>query len=152
MLHELPETADEMFCFATYQAAHVINRAYLPLLRPLGLTYPQYIALTLLWEEDGQSVGGLSRRLRMDSNTLTPLLKRMEKAGHVTRQRGTRDERQVFVHLTEQGRALRRHAPEITSCMVQATGLNVSELQDLITTLNRLSDAIARPMPGDQSP
>jgi len=142
-MHDLPTQADEMFCFATYSAAHVINRAYAPLLKPLDLTYPQYITLTLLWEQDNQSVGQLSKRLRMESSTLTPLLKRLEKLGHVIRKRGTEDERQVFVHLTKTGRALKNHAPEITACMVASTGLELDELRGLIAELNRLSNNLA---------
>ena len=136
---ELPETADEMFCFAVYRAAHAITRSYAPHLAQLGLTYPQYITLTLLWQEDGQSVGALSRKLGMESNTLTPLLKRLEKAGHVTRLRGSRDERQVFIHLTDQGRGLSVSAPEITACMVEATGLSPEALGRLVATLGVLA-------------
>ena len=142
-MQDLPTKAEDMFCFATYSAAHVINRAYAPLLKPLGLTYPQYITLTLLWELDGQSVGQLSRHLRMESSTLTPLLKRLEKLGHVVRRRGTYDERQVFIHLTDTGRLLKQKAPEITACMVKSTGLEMEDLQMLVTRLHTLSENLA---------
>jgi len=140
----LPTEAEDMFCFAVYAASHVINRAYTPLLRPLGLTYPQYIALTFLWAEDPLGVGDLARRLKMESSTVTPLLKRLEQLGHIERRRSTRDERQVFAHLTESGRALRKKAPEITACMVGATGLPPQALDDLVTTLGQLTNNLAR--------
>ncbi len=135
--------ADEMFCHAVYTAAHVINRAYAPLLADLGLTYPQYITLTLLRDRNEQSVGALASALRMDSSTLTPLLKRLETQGHVTRARGLKDERQVFVRLTPKGRASLKKAPEITGCMIEGTGLKIAELQNLVTLLGALSDNLA---------
>lgn len=135
---DLPTSADGMYCFAVYGAWHKINRAYAPLLREIGLTYPQYITLTLLWEKDGQSVGAITRRLGMESNTVTPLLKRLEIDGHVSRARGTSDERQVFVHLTAQGRALQTHAKKITACIVAQSGLELIELNDLVSTLKTL--------------
>ncbi|WP_406644416.1 MarR family transcriptional regulator [Aliisedimentitalea scapharcae] len=139
MSHPLPEYADDMFCFATYNAAHVINRAYTPLLKPLGLTYPQYITLTLLWETDGQSVGQLAKQLMMESSTLTPLIKRLESLGHVSRHRGLRDERQVFVRLTQSGRELKHHAADITACMIAGTGMKIGDLQSLVFGLRKLT-------------
>jgi len=138
----LPTKADEMFCFAVYSASHMINRAYAPMLKDLGLTYPQYITLTMLWEQDAQTVGALSKRLNMDSNTLTPLLKRLEKLGHLTRARDPKDERRVIVRLTRSGRALQNHAPEIVRCMVEATGMTPAELDELVNTLGALSAAL----------
>lgn len=146
-MSDLPSKADELFCFAVYSAAHVINRAYTPLLKPLGLTYPQYITLTLLWERDGQSVGQLARRLKMESSTLTPLLKRLEKLEAVTRRRGTDDERQVFVYLSDKGRALQDHAPRITECLISATGLEIGQLQELVVTLGELTENLAADKP-----
>jgi DNA-binding MarR family transcriptional regulator len=123
-------------------ASHVINRAYIPHLKKLGLTYPQYITLTLLWERDGQSVGALAGQLRMNTSTLTPLIKRLEALGHVQRRRGETDERQVFVHLTRDGRSLQAKAPEITACMVEGTRLTREELHRLQDLLKRLSDGL----------
>lgn len=140
---DLPTKTDELFCFSVYNAAHLINRTYTPLLKPLGLTYPQYITLTLLWEQDGQSVGQLAGRLKMESSTLTPLLKRLEKLGAVSRKRGTDDERQVFVHLSEMGRKLQEHAPRITQCVISATGIEIGQLQQLVATLNELTENLA---------
>lgn len=137
---KLPTKAEDMFCFSVYAASHVINRAYTPLLRPLGLTYPQYIALTFLWEKDGLGVGDLARRLKMESSTVTPLLKRLQQTGHIERRRSTEDERQVFVFLTESGKALKTQAPEITACMIESTGLEMDKLRDLVATLGELTD------------
>src|SRR5262245_8935804 len=101
---------DEFLCFAVYSASHALNRVYKPLLDALGLTYPQYLTMVVLWREDGLTVGSLSDRLFLESSTLTPLLKRLEAMGAVRRSRDPRDERQVRVHLTDEGRALREKA------------------------------------------
>ncbi len=141
---DLPEKAQDMFCFAVYGATHAINRTYAPLLKPLGLTYPQYITLTLLWERDGQGVGELAGQLAMESSTLTPLLKRLEKMGHVERRRGKTDERQVFVYLTDSGRSLKSEAHGITSCLIEATGLDVATLDNIVSDLTALSRNLAK--------
>jgi len=94
---------DDFLCFAIYSANLAVNRVYKPLLDQLGLTYPQYLVLVVLYEEDDQTVGRLGDKLFLDSSTLTPLLKRMESVGYVTRQRDPQDERQVRVRLTQQG-------------------------------------------------
>ena len=114
-----------MLCFALYSASHAMSRLYRPLLAPLGLTYPQYLVLMALWSGDGQSVGSLGEELALDSNTLTPLLKRMEAAGLLTRVRSQEDERVVTVSLTEKGRALEAEAGRVTACVFEATGLSV---------------------------
>src|SRR5260370_24247641 len=95
----------EFLCFAVYAASHAFNRVYKPLLDELGLTYPQYLAMVLLWERDDQTVGSLSEKLFLESSTLTPLLKRLEALGHVKRTRDPADERQVRVRFTDKGRA-----------------------------------------------
>lgn len=136
----LPVTAEELICFSIYSASHAFNRAYHPMLKELGLTYPQYITLTALWETDGVSVGELGQRLRLESNTLTPLLKRLEKLGHVERKRGKSDERQVFVFLTKSGRDLKKAAPDITRCIVEATGFEPEKLDALVKTVSDLRD------------
>ena len=101
---------DEQICFAVYSAAHAFNRAYRPFLAELGLTYPQYLVMLVLWEQDGQSVKAIGERLGLDSGTLTPLLKRLEGNGLILHKRGREDERQVLVELTEAGHALREKA------------------------------------------
>jgi DNA-binding MarR family transcriptional regulator len=108
-----PLHLDEQLCFALYSASRAVTRAYAPLLRPLGLTYPQYLVLLVLWERDGASVGQLGERLALDSGTLTPLLQRLEHQGLVERRRGDDDERVVRIHLTPAGRALRGKARKI---------------------------------------
>jgi DNA-binding MarR family transcriptional regulator len=129
-------------CFAVYSAAHAFNRIYRPLLEPLGLTYPQYLVMLTLWEEDGQSVGGIGERLRLDSNTLTPLIKRLEKAGHVRRERDTADERMVRVHLTESGSTLREPASGIPAAIACASDLSAGEIAGLKHEILALRDAM----------
>ncbi|APG45505.1 MarR family winged helix-turn-helix transcriptional regulator [Phaeobacter porticola] len=138
-MSKLPENADEMFCFAVYNASHAINQIYGPLLRPLGLTYPQYITLMLLWERDAQGVSELAAQLSLKTSTLTPLLKRLESSGLVQRIRGTKDERQVFVHLTDKGRDLHAASRKITSCLVEATEMEPEALDQITTNLTRLT-------------
>ncbi len=101
-------TLDDQLCFAIYSANTAINRMYRPYLSKLGLTYPQYIALLALWETDDVTVGALGKRLYLDTNTLTPLLKRLEGMGHLTRTRDPRDERVVRIRLTDQAAPSRR--------------------------------------------
>ena len=112
-------------CFAIYSANLAFGRAYKPILDELGLTYTQYIALVALREEDGQTVGRLGEKLFLESNTLTPLLKKLEAMGYVRRQRDPNDERQVIVSLTEEGRRLREKGMGIS--LVAATGLEPEE-------------------------
>ena len=130
----------DMFCHAIYAATHVINQNYAPLLKALGLTYPQYITLLILEESDGLTVGQVSEKLEMTTSTVTPLLKRLETLGHVVRQRQQNDERRVLVFLTDAGRQVLQGAPEITACMIAKTGLSESELAQLVVLLRRLTD------------
>ena len=102
---------DHQLCFALYSASLAMTRLYKPVLEPLGLTYPQYLAMLVLWEGDGIPVGQLGERLHLDTGTLTPLLKRLESAGWVQRLRDANDERRVLLQLTPEGRALQRRAP-----------------------------------------
>jgi len=122
---------ENQICFAVYSAAHAFAQAYKPHLDPMGLTYPQYLVMLLLWEEDGRSVNELGQPLHLDSGTLTPLLKRMEKAGFITRQRDTKDERVMRIHLTEQGRSLQARARAIPPAMLCASGLELDGLMAL---------------------
>ncbi|WP_092160911.1 MarR family transcriptional regulator [Bosea sp. CRIB-10] len=117
---------DEQICFAVYSAAHAFNRAYRPFLAELGLTYPQYLVMLVLWEQDGQSVKAIGDRLGLDSGTLTPLLKRLEGNGLILRKRGREDERQVLVELSEAGHHLREKAgsaPNPVPCAVKDSGV-----------------------------
>src|SRR5450432_4787521 len=105
---ELPLLLGNQLCFAIYSTAHAFNRVYKPLLKRLGLTYPQYLVMLVLWERDGLPVKDIGERLFLDSGTLTPLLKRLEAAELVKRTRGTEDERQVLIALTHRGQEIGR--------------------------------------------
>lgn len=131
-----------MLCFALYSAAHAMQAAYKPLLEPLGLTYPQYLALSALWAEDGQTVGQIGAALMLDSNTLTPLLKRLEQAGWITRRRDSADERQVRLTLTDEGRALGDRAAEVPLCFLDRTGLPVEDAAQMRDDLTALRDRL----------
>lgn len=143
-----PDPADEallldnQLCFALYRASNRIVRAYRPLLEPLGVTYSQYITLLVLWDEAPLSVGDMGLRLDLDSGTLTPLLKRMEQAGLVVRQRSPDDERRVMVDLTPAGRALREKARSVPFDLFAKTRLTEGELADLRNRLKSLADAL----------
>ncbi len=122
---------DEQLCFAVYSAAHAFTRFYRPLLGRLGLTYPQYLVMLVLWEADGLSVGAIGERLRLDSGTLTPVLKRLEKLGFVTRRRDARDERQLVVSLTEAGSGLKTVAQGFPARILDASACGGPELDQL---------------------
>ncbi|MBQ0919181.1 MarR family transcriptional regulator [Hydrogenophaga aromaticivorans] len=134
---------DNQLCFALYSASLAMTKLYKPLLDELGLTYPQYLALLVLWEQDGVAVSELGERLYLDSGTLTPLLKRMETAGLVTRLRDATDERRVLIRLTADGRKLKTRAQRIPGCVLQASQCDVAEalaLTHQVQTLrNRLT-------------
>lgn len=132
----------DMLCFALHSTAHAVHAAYAPLLQPLGLTYPQYLVLSALAARDGQSVSGIGADLRLESNTLTPLLKRMESAGWVTRRRDSRDERQVRVSLTEDGHNLADRTSGIPRAFAERTGLTLDQVIDLRDVLAVLRDRL----------
>ena len=119
---------DQQLCFALYSTSLAMTRVYKPLLSALGITYPQYLALLVLWENDGLSVCELGKRLFLDSGTLTPLLKRLESLALVSRLRAVDDERRVRITLTPAGRALRAKAAQIPGCILSATQCSVAEL------------------------
>ncbi|MFI6172825.1 MarR family winged helix-turn-helix transcriptional regulator [Nocardia sp. NPDC051052] len=145
-------TLDEQLCFPLYAASRAMTAVYRPKLERLGLTYPQYLVMLALWEQDGRSVGEVCHALALDSGTLSPLLKRLEAAGLVQRQRATADERRVDIQLTERGRALRAEARDIPAEMAEACGLSVDEFLALRATLRRLTSALsAAPNEGEQS-
>jgi DNA-binding MarR family transcriptional regulator len=135
-------TPSDMLCFALHSAAHAVHAAYAPLLQPLGLTYPQYLAIAALNAADGLTVSQLGAELRLDSNTLTPLLKRMEAAGWLTRTRDSRDERQVRLRLTEAGRTLAAQIATVPRAFAEKTGLQQAELADLRDILAALRDKL----------
>ncbi|GLZ76539.1 MarR family transcriptional regulator [Actinorhabdospora filicis] len=129
-------------CFALYGASRAVTSAYRPLLDPLGLTYPQYLVLLVLWERDGRAVKEIGAELRLDSGTLSPLLKRLEAAGFVERRRETADERVVTVHLTGSGRALRESVACVPGQVAAKAGLDREELIALRDVLTRLTRTI----------
>jgi len=133
---------DAFLCFAIYSAGHSLNRAYKPLLAPLGLTYPQYLVMVALWEEDGVTVNALGGRLCLESSTLTPLLKRLESAGHLTRQRDHEDERQVRIYLTDAGRALRAKAAPIPLRLLETTKIDGGTIIELKNLVEKLRDQL----------
>lgn len=120
----------QQLCFALYNASRALIRAYGPLLEPLGLTYPRYLAMLVLWEKDGASVKALGERLALDSGTLTPLLKRLEQQGLVTRRRDPGDERVVLIHLTPEGKKLRDRARRIPTELARRAGYDVGDERD----------------------
>ena len=131
---------ENQLCFPLYAAARQVVSLYTPYLRTLGITYPQYIVFLVLWERDGIPVGELGRRLYLDNGTLTPLLKKLESAGYLTRSRAAEDERIVTVSLTESGRALREQAREIPLKVGSCIGLEEKDavmLYDLLYKLLR---------------
>ena len=128
---EKPPKLDDFLCFAIYSTNLAVNRVYKPLLDELGLTYPQYIVLIALYDQDDQTVGGLGDKLFLDSSTLTPLLKRMEAMGHLTRQRDPEDERQVRVRLTPQGRKVREKGIMSRSSLLNSTNFSPAEYEEL---------------------
>jgi DNA-binding MarR family transcriptional regulator len=129
---------DHQLCFALYSASLAMTKLYKPLLDELGLTYPQYLALLVLWERDGITVSELGERLTLDSGTLTPLLKRLEAAGWITRLRDTADERRVLIRLSAAGRALKTRARRIPGCVLQAAHCTVDEALSLTQQVKTL--------------
>ena len=135
---------DEFLCFAVYSLGHAFNRAYKPLLEAIGLTYPQYVVMVVLWERDDRTVSALGDKLHLDSGTLTPLLKRLELAGLVQRVRDAEDERQVRIRLTKAGHALKEKARAIPTAMLCATGQSAPQLRALKDDLLRLRDNLLK--------
>lgn len=127
-------------CFPLYAAARKIVNAYQPLLKPLGITYTQYIVFLVLWEEDGLTVKDISDRLQLDSGTLTPLLKKLEAAGFVRRCRSDFDERSVEIYLTDKGLALKEAAAGIPLSMANCTALTKEEAVTLYALLHKIID------------
>jgi DNA-binding MarR family transcriptional regulator len=141
----------EMLCFAVYSTSHAFNRVYKTVLAPLGLTYPQYLAMISLWGCDQQTVGGLCVALDLESSTLTPLLKRLEAAGLIERSRDAHDERQVRVRLTGAGRALRVRAKGVPGTVFKLTGLSIADGIRLHREITSLRDALDRRQPSAEA-
>lgn len=131
-----------MLCFDVYGVNLAFGRIYKPLLDPLGLTYPQFLVMMTLWTDDSLSVGGIGDKLGLDSSTLTPLIKRLEMASLVTRQRDSRDERRVIVSLTDKGRALKARSGHVLTCATGATGLSLAQIATLSAQLRKLRQSL----------
>ena len=148
-MHTTPSSSerlrlDNQVCFALYSASLAMTKLYKPLLDALGLTYPQYLVMLVLWEQDGLTVSELGERLYLDSGTLTPLLKRLEAAGLVARQRDAQDERRVRIALTPAGQALRTQAEAIPACILAHSQMKLPELQALTRQIQALREQLAR--------
>lgn len=122
---------DNQLCFALYSTSLLMTKTYKPLFQALGLTYPQYLAMLVLWENDGITVSEISARMLTDPGSLTPLLKRLEGEGLLQRVRSSQDERVVQLHLTEKGRALQEQAKALPACILKASGLSLEQLASL---------------------
>jgi DNA-binding MarR family transcriptional regulator len=146
--HTVPEEdwlrLDHQICFALHAASRAFGSVYRIVLKDLGLTYPQYLVLLVLWEHGELPVKRIGEHLRLDSGTLSPLLKRLETAGLVRRERDPADERSVTVHLTDEGTALRTRALAIPGRIAEATGLTHEDIGDLLARLNHLTAALDR--------
>ena len=134
---------DQLLCFSLYGASIAINRAYKPLLDELGLTYPQYLVLNVLWERGEETVGGIAERLALESSTVTPLVKRLEQSGLVERNRNPADERQVIVTLTPAGTDMRERSHCLGETLFAAAGLPVEKLVELNSQVQTFRDAVS---------
>ena len=135
---------DSQLCFALHSTSLLMTKVYKPLLQALNLTYPQYLAMLVLWEGDGITVGELSQRLLTDPGSVTPLLKRLEAEGLITRTRSSQDERVVELHVTDKGRALQEQALDIPACILKATEQQPEQLLALKTDLDAPRDALQK--------
>jgi len=138
-----PLPLDSQLCFSLYGATIAINRAYKPMLDALGITYPQYLVLSALWEQGSLTISAIADRLALESSTITPLVKRLEQAGLVTRQRNPQDERQVFVSATEQGSALQERTACLTETLLEKSGMTPEQLTALNEQVRALRQALA---------
>lgn len=140
---------DDQLCFPIYAASRRIQAVYRPLLEPLGLTYPQYLVMLVLWEEDGLRVSAIGDRLALDSGTLTPLLKRLEAAGLVERRRDTSDNRVVRISLTDAGRALRAQAEDVPGALLACVAPAAPDIDAaaLKAALDALNHGLAEVLP-----
>ena len=138
-----PLLLDNQLCYALYAAAHRMTKSYRPLLERMGLTYPQYLVLLVLWETDGVTVSEIGRRLRLDSGTLTPVLKRLEGADFVSRSRRRSDEREVEIALTPRGRGMRAEAAAVRKSVMCQLNLSEPEVQALRADLNALIENLS---------
>ena len=133
---------DRQLCFALYSSSLAMTKAYKPLLAELGITYPQYLVMLAMWQRSPQGVGELGERLSLDSGTLTPLAKRLEAMGLISRNRSEHDERNVKISLTAAGKRLRARAEPVPLCIMQLTGYQLPQLESLTRELKALRDQL----------
>lgn len=138
-----PLLLDKQLCYALYAAAHRMTKSYRPMLERMGLTYPQYLVLLVLWETDGVTVSEIGRRLRLDSGTLTPVLKRLETIGYLVRNRRRSDEREVEIALTPRGRDLREEAVGVRQSVMCQLHMTEPEIQAMRADLNALIENLS---------
>ncbi|WP_312222866.1 MarR family winged helix-turn-helix transcriptional regulator [Rhizobium rhizoryzae] len=135
---------DQMLCFAVYKAEQAFNRVYRAALEPLGLTYPQFLTMRLLWRSGSSSVGEISEQLGLDSGTITPLIKRLTNMGLVRKERRADDERRVDIHLTQAGRELEAKSGEVLRCIGQALQMDLQQANVTLQTINHLTSNLTR--------
>ncbi|WP_256576188.1 MarR family winged helix-turn-helix transcriptional regulator [Pseudomonas sp. KK4] len=133
---------NDFLCFSIYSASHALTQFYRPMLESLGLTYPQYLLMVTLWSEDDQIIKDLGSKLFLESSTLTPLVKRLESAGLVTRNRDPQDERQVRVKLTKAGWALKAEALKVPNCIQDAVGLSAEKIMEIQAAVAGIRDRL----------
>ena len=141
MEFEFPLPLDRQLGFGLYSAFMAVSRTYKPWLDKLGLTYPQYLVMCVLWEDDDQTIGGIAARLDLEPSTITPLVKRLEQAGRVVRRRNPADERQVYVTLTKPGRAVRARTRSLAEALFENSGMSPADVADLNDRVKALRDA-----------
>lgn len=145
-----PDPLDQMVCFALYAAARATNRRYVALLKPWGLTYPQYLVLVLMWSRQSLTVKDVAENLKLDSGTTSPLIRRLEARGFLTRERSSDDERAVIVTLTEAGIALREELAHIPGCVLEATRLSLADGKSALSLLHNVAANLSgSAAPGD---
>lgn len=133
---------NEFLCFSIYSAGHALTQFYRPILEAIGLTYPQYLVMVALWAEDDQIIKDLGSKLFLESSTLTPLVKRLESSGWVTRCRDPKDERQVRVKLTQKGRELKVEALKVPGCIQSALGMTAEKVMEIQTAVAAIRDRL----------
>lgn len=138
----MPAPLSHQICFTLYATSMAVNRTYKPMLDAMGITYPQYLVLNALGEEDSMTIGAIASRLSLDSSTVTPLVKRLEQAGLITRQRSQVDERQVQVHLTDSGRALLARSNCLGETLIERSGMTSKQVDALNRQIQALCDAL----------
>lgn len=139
MENRTPPTLDQHLCFKLYSTSLKMTQLYKPLLAPLNLTYPQYLVMVVLWEEEGLGIKGVAERLQQDPGSITPLVKRLEAEGYVTRGRSLEDERNLVLTLTEQGRALRAEGLKVSQQIAHACAISLAEVEGLAAGLAKLN-------------